>query len=281
KGSNVGGARNIRAAAARNQREKELRERESQKEKVRADAACRRKGRAERRRGDDSDPSDEPPLPWANSTKGGTKAPAQTLEPPISSHNTPDTPPTGNSAPTSTSHRKTGRPPARRGRVGRNQYSKDREPPLDANGEHSLSLNRSQSYDRGYGDEKANGINGTSTSEPGKLSKTRYVNPTRTSMNEMKRRVAAILEFISKTQIEMAGDPDPPVGDTSATSTIRGLAEGLGTMLTQSSNGEAVEKGIAEVRQKEFGQLSSLEMMDVLTRELVLWQKKFGKHGEK
>ncbi|KAI9755533.1 MAG: hypothetical protein M1835_000809, partial [Candelina submexicana] len=33
KGSNVGGARNIRAAAARNQREKELRERESQKEK--------------------------------------------------------------------------------------------------------------------------------------------------------------------------------------------------------------------------------------------------------
>ena len=42
----------IRGAAARNHRAKELREREEQREKQKADAAGRRKGRAERRRGD-------------------------------------------------------------------------------------------------------------------------------------------------------------------------------------------------------------------------------------
>ena len=42
----------IRGAAARNHREKEMRDREKEREKERADAAGRRKGRAERRRGD-------------------------------------------------------------------------------------------------------------------------------------------------------------------------------------------------------------------------------------
>lgn len=42
----------IRGAAAKNRRDKEIREREEKREKERADAAGRRKGRAERRRGD-------------------------------------------------------------------------------------------------------------------------------------------------------------------------------------------------------------------------------------
>ncbi len=206
---------------------------------------------------------------------------SHTLEPPTISQHPPDTPPVGTSTSTSISHRKTGRPPARRGRVGRNQYSKDREPPVDANGEHSLSPNRSHSHERGHGDDKVNGINGISTSETSKTIKQRHLNPTRTSMNEMKRRVAAILDFISKKQIEMAGDPDRSVGDSAAASMIRGLAEGLGPLITENGNGESTEKGLAEAQQRDFGQLSSLEMMDVLTRDLVLWQQKFGKHGEK
>lgn len=47
-----GGPKKIRGAAARNHREKETRDREAEREKARADAAGRRKGRAERRRGD-------------------------------------------------------------------------------------------------------------------------------------------------------------------------------------------------------------------------------------
>ena len=54
-GNQNDGAKKIRGAAARNHREKELRDREKEREKERADAAGRRKGRAERaerRRGD-------------------------------------------------------------------------------------------------------------------------------------------------------------------------------------------------------------------------------------
>lgn len=42
----------MRGVAAKNRRDKEIREREEKREKERADAAGRRKGRAERRRGD-------------------------------------------------------------------------------------------------------------------------------------------------------------------------------------------------------------------------------------
>lgn len=44
--------KSIRGAAARNHRNKEVRDREAQREKERADALGGRKGRAERRRGD-------------------------------------------------------------------------------------------------------------------------------------------------------------------------------------------------------------------------------------
>lgn len=44
--------KNIRGAAARNHRSKELREREEKQQKDRLDAASKRNGRAERRRGD-------------------------------------------------------------------------------------------------------------------------------------------------------------------------------------------------------------------------------------
>ena len=45
-------AQTVRGAAAQNRRNKELRERDEKRERDRADAAGRRKGRAERRRGD-------------------------------------------------------------------------------------------------------------------------------------------------------------------------------------------------------------------------------------
>lgn len=104
-------------------------------------------------------------------------------------------------------------------------------------------------------------------------------------MNEMKRRVAAILEFISRTQLEMAssaaGDNTPPVGNgmESATATVlRGLMEDLPGI---SMNGGGGEKDNNGGKEKPFADLTSLEMMDVLTRKLVLWQKEFGKWGEK
>ncbi|KAI9828282.1 MAG: hypothetical protein M1819_006620 [Sarea resinae] len=268
----------IRGAAARNQRDKELRDRERERERERADAAGRRKGRAERRRADESDPSDEHSKPAAS------KAGADTVAQPEDS--TPSSqPPSGTSTAmphpvTQTSHRKTGRPPARRTRVGRNQYTRDRDLAHDL---HDRTPNRSQSRDIG-GDE-SNGVHHTN-GESGKPSRPRYMNPQRTSMNEMKRRVAGILEFISRMQVEMAGENTPPSAGGGApngptTAMIKSLADTLGPVTNINGGHDASGKHDVEAAEKDFGQLNSLEMMDVLTRKLVLWQKEFGKYGEK
>ena len=75
-------------------------------------------------------------------------------------------------------------------------------------------MNDSRDYTLGVNGHTHNYINGTgSTSgvggnsawgESGKPSKPKYMNLNRTSLNEMKRRVAGILEFISRTQVELA-----------------------------------------------------------------------------
>ncbi len=114
-------------------------------------------------------------------------------------------------------------------------------------------------------------------------------------MNEMKRRVAAILEFISRTQLEMAaGGQTPPNGGEggggggrgSSAAMMAGLADGLRPILAMNGEhaGTGTEKGsvaVVGLGEREFVHLSSTEMMDVLTRNLVLWQKEFGKYGEK
>ncbi|KAI9879247.1 MAG: hypothetical protein M1830_009107 [Pleopsidium flavum] len=272
----------IKGAAARNHRENDIRDREAEREKARADAAGRRKGRAERRRGDDSDPSDEYPLSRTTSAKGADGA-SQTMDPPVPSQAPPETPPINQEPPAKTSHRKNGKPSSRRGRVGRNQYTKDRDQRNDTNGDQDGSSLRSQSRD--INDDNSHSANGTHTNgESGKPSKPRYMNPHRTSMNEMKRRVAAILEFISRTQLEMAGEQTPPNGGGGgggASALIRGLAEGLGPMIGLNGENEGSNGEKAGLGNREFAELSSMEMMDVLTRKLVLWQKEFGKYGEK
>lgn len=100
-------------------------------------------------------------------------------------------------------------------------------------------------------------------------------------MNEMKRRVAAILEFISRTQLEMAsaaGDVTPPAAgranETATATLLRSIAE---TLPERTADGSMEQAS----KDRPFAELSSLEMMDVLTRRLVLWQKEFGKWGDK
>jgi hypothetical protein len=120
-------------------------------------------------------------------------------------------------------------------------------------------------------------------------------------MNEMKRRVAAILEFISRMQVEMAVSGEttstPPNGNAAARAALmRGIEAQLGTLIqTRSSeggristssdssisatDGECSAEGL--FKEKDFKDLSSVEMMDVLTRHLLKWQLEYGKYGEK
>jgi hypothetical protein len=135
---------------------------------------------------------------------------------------------------------------------------------------------RSDSRD---GDESHHGANGHNggASETGRPSKPKYMNPHRTTMNEMKRRVAAILEFISQMKAEIGESSNmatPPSGSSSiaAAAMIKGVEAQLAGIL---ANGD--DKGGG----KAFGEMSSAEMMSDLIRSLVGWQNEYGKYGEK
>jgi hypothetical protein len=95
-------------------------------------------------------------------------------------------------------------------------------------------------------------------------------------MGDMKKRVAAILEFISRTQVEMAGEVMSPTSNDAAAKVIRDIADGLPMIKVNGNNDGAKDGDAADASPvKEFKDLSCLEMMDVLTRQLVKWQKEF------
>lgn len=281
--------KNIRGAVARNHRNKELREREEKQQKDRLDAASKRKGRAEKRRGDgktprspislvltleESDPSEEP-FSRTTSSKGAEKGPVET-------------PPASQAQPAAkgSQHKKTGRPPARRGRVGRNQYTRDRDRPnTPKNVQDATSPAGSHSSKDGHNSPRVNGL----VHETGKQSKGRHVNPSRTSMNDMKRRVAGILDFIGRTQVEIAAEVSLMPVSKSISS-----ASSKETLKTPLDNPEPIKDGKrsepedqrqdavdGEFDIDQFKHLGSLEMMEVLTKKLMKWQGEYGKYGEK
>ena len=201
-----------------------------------------------------------------------TEDTTQPLDPPSSSQVAPPDTPPPNAPPTS--HRKGGRPPnARKGKLGKNQYTKDRDQP---DGD-DPSPNRSQSRDVPRGDDTGHtpGNKGLSNEggKPGKSKSTSKI-----TMSDMKKRVAAILDFITRTQFEMAGESMSLAGGEAAEKMIRNIADGLpmiklnGDKRSEASNeGESADINV----KKDFKDLSCLEMMDVLTRQLVNWQKEF------
>ncbi|GAB1205972.1 hypothetical protein APSETT445_004651 [Aspergillus pseudonomiae] len=271
-------------AASRSQHNKETKDAE-EPEVEPPEATNRRKGRSDRRKGDGADSDHEAVSP--------TKTVATNPEPPQPSPET--TAPAPEPAPSRPSTRKSGRPPARRGgRVGRNQYTRDRD--VNGNGDSSFMMNsprRGQSHDTNGDSPRVGGANGTylNGSESGKPSRPRYVNQ-RTTMNEMKRRVAAILEFISRMQVEMAsaGESTTPPGINSdrlngilMKAVSEQLENAMASTVSEADSGTATTDGEAGAvsMEKEFKDLSSVEMMDVLTRHLLKWQQEYGKFGER
>ncbi|TQN75201.1 putative histone deacetylase complex subunit cti6, partial [Colletotrichum shisoi] len=277
---------------ARTQREKSERE---ERDRQRAEAANRRKGRADRRRaegttpanpgkepeahvGAESDPSEEaPPAPPRPAVKPSTESPsAVPIEAPPSSAPTPDTPP-ANQAPVGSSHKKTSRINQKRGK-GRNQYTKDREDNEDTPA-------RSMSRDIGRNQDDHTGTGTTKQtqdhhSKHGVRSKANNAH-SKVSMNDMKRRVAAFLDFISKTQIELAGEALPGSRSSQNSSQQQSprattASDAPNTSMNAEANMEAkdspVTSAAAEAGTKEFKALNCVEMMDVLTRDLLRWQ---------
>lgn len=102
-------------------------------------------------------------------------------------------------------------------------------------------------------------------------------------MTDMKRRAAALLDFISRTQVELAGETAPSPTDSkgdeppkvnggtsvpaAAARIEKRQADGVLTPKPE-QNGEVSGS-------TEFKELSCMEMMDSLTRRLVKWQQEY------
>ncbi|KAL2130826.1 hypothetical protein VTI74DRAFT_5918 [Chaetomium olivicolor] len=260
-------------AAARNQRAEKVSEKE-ERERQRTETANKRKSRADRRRAEDSDPSEELPLAArAATTKAAhvstaTNAvsttvpepvkPSVAVEPPPAPNPAPDTPPTvtvQSKGDKKRSHKK----------KGRNQYTRDDESPA-----------RSQSRDI-QKDEHSAPSAGKAAEGGGKAnSKIRGGMSSKITMNDMKRRAAALLDFISRTQVELAGESISETTGTansisgSSVSASDKVQNGAGQrpMLIAGENPEASQG-------KDFKELGCMEMMDSLTRRLVKWQQQY------
>ncbi|KAK2624097.1 hypothetical protein QTJ16_006731 [Diplocarpon rosae] len=264
------GTKKIRAAAARNHRDAELRE---ERERSRVEAAAKRKGRAERREVEESEHSEEFPLALMirNSTAKTAEPIAPPLDPPpFSQHTATDTPRAPHPPPAS--HKKGGRPPnARKGKLGKNQYTKDRD--LSEHDDHS-PRNRSQSREVGKGCESINLPPSKISSNEGKATKTKGSH-SKVTMADMKRRVTAILAFISQMEYELGESMSPATGDVTETM-IRGLADGL-PMIKVNGGNRTGSKGYAfgDSSTRDFKDLSCKEMIVELTKQLLKWQDQF------
>ncbi|KAG5979249.1 hypothetical protein E4U55_005377 [Claviceps digitariae] len=239
----------------RPQREKSEKE---DKDRQRQEAASKRKGRAERRRAEDSDPSDEIVSASAKlAQQKSTESPTKEKSPPLAP--TPDTPPT--SHPVSGSSHKRGARSNRRGK-GKNQYTKDREA-------EEGSPVRSMSRDIQKGDEATTTGHSKSSVNEHKNSKGKANVANKMSMLDMKRRVAAIMEFISRTQVDLAAEA--PLSQS--TSGQESPQEKAGSVQT---SGETVNSSAPDASDSSrFKELNCIEMMDVLTRDMVRWQNQY------
>jgi len=111
-------------------------------------------------------------------------------------------------------------------------------------------------------------------------------------MNEMKRRVAAILEFVGHMQTERGPHPHSSGSSSSKganTPNGVGSADSSTTNFPTASLIKAVEAGLKDtsskdgengtikmVDEREFATMDSIQMMEALTRELVQWQSVYG-----
>ena len=271
----------------RNSRSHKERSEREERERLRQEAANKRKGRADRRRGEsqtapsvpekeasaqrdmDSDPSEEMPLAAARVTSASSKPVdvQPTVEPVPPVPPPPDTPPPS-SLPQNSTHKKSAR--STKKTKGRNQYTRDRD-------ENEKSPIRSMSRDTPRTDE-TNG--GHTRAERHNAKSARSTAHSKISMNELKRRSAAFLDFIAKTQVELASEDlaehrpnvDPASQVTSSNGTPAPQVNGDSSPGAKISDEQATSPGAADTA---FKDLKCVEMMDFLTRDLVKWQNRY------
>lgn len=228
----------------------------------------------------DSDPSEELPLAArvaaakTSPPSGGSNAaavvatevakPPTAVEPPPAAHPTPDTPPTTTvqtKADRKRSHKK----------KGRNQYTRDR----DVRDEESPARSQSRDIQK---DEHGPSTNSKGGGEGGGKAhpKARGGMSSKVTMNDMKRRTTALLDFISRTQMELVGEPI-----LGATAESPGTANGTSAAGSERTNEAGHPPAVVSGEhgephpQREFKELGCMEMMDSLTGRLLKWQQQY------
>lgn len=114
--------------------------------------------------------------------------------------------------------------------------------------------------------------------EPKQTSKVKSSVANKMTMLDMKRRVTAIMDFISRTQIDLAAEGGQSSSSDSGTSTpgkVGGVLQENGLLQMQQAEGPLGEAVLAAVDGKDFKELNCMEMMDVLTRDMVKWQNQY------
>ncbi|EMC93867.1 hypothetical protein BAUCODRAFT_213099 [Baudoinia panamericana UAMH 10762] len=273
-----------RAEAVQSARQAELREKEKEREKVRAEAAGRRQERAGRRRVDEAE--DETPKPDVSSR---SSPPASPL---------PASPPTF-VAPDKPAQRKA--PVKKTKKLGNNQYTKTHElsnmPSTSsphskkrhlvggghvssgdeqaANGDSHQTTTSNSTNKNSPGAHEINGGMASIVKVTGKFGKGKHkavngltkaaMDPQELSLTDMERNMDAMSAFMQRAQLDIAGDRTPP---------------GVKMHLPGAEVGVAVRPpaptsaGVIESR--PFEQLSSMEMADVISRNIEKWKQRFG-----
>ncbi|KAJ3498871.1 hypothetical protein NLG97_g785 [Lecanicillium saksenae] len=244
---------------SRSQRPAKETSEKDERERQRQEAANKRKNRAERH----SDISEELPITTAKPTAPKINEPQSASETAPAITNPPGTPPPTSMA-VGSSHKRTAKSNQKRIR-GKNQYTKDRD-------ENEESPARSVSRDIQRTAEESHPK--SPSSDTRQHSKAKVAASNKMTMLDMKRRVAAIMEFISRTQVDLAAEA------ACQTSSSSGEASPQKTPLEDgitSKDHTAIIGGITDgsVTDKEFRNLTCVEMMDVLTRDMVKWQNHY------
>lgn len=242
----------------RNNKNQRAKTEKEDKERQRQEAADKRKGRAERRRGEDSDPAEETPPAAAKPPATKSIETPVVVETPAPVETVPDTPPASHQ-PVSGTQKRGGRTAHKKGK-GRNQYTRDR----DGEGE---SPARSMSRDIQKTSDESTPAHPKPTSEH-RHGKSKPVMHHKLNMVDMKRRVGAIMDFISRTQVDLAAETLPVTNEN----TSNGEVSLQKTLSSETAENESTRESSEGT---EFKDLNPMEMMDVLTRDMVKWQNQY------
>jgi hypothetical protein len=111
-----------------------------------------------------------------------------------------------------------------------------------------------------FGKGKHKAINGNGT---------KHEDPADMTIANMKRRVEAMTTFIAKAQMETAsGDRTPSGSNLELVGMAGGAVQAPGEI--DGDGGDGVANG------RKFEEMSAMEMADVVSRNLIGWQRKFG-----